>query len=98
MHADAIDLSGRTSLDELAAIIRGAALVVCNDTGTSHLADALRTPSVVLFNDSEVDRWAPLDARLHRRVVPDGGVPRATEEALDLLARRRRSGKRSDAA
>ena len=98
MRADAIDLSGRTSLDELAAIIRGAALVVSNDTGTSHLADALRTPSVVLFSGSEVDRWAPLDARLHRRVLPDGGVARATEEALDLLAGRRRSRKRSDAA
>ena len=98
MRADAIDLSGRTSLDELAAIVRGAALVVCNDTGTSHLADALRTPSVVVFTGSEVDRWAPLEMRLHRRVLAGVGVARATEEALDLLALRRRSRKRSDAA
>ena len=82
MRADAIDLSGRTSLDELAAIIRGAALVVSNDTGTSHLADALRTPSVVLFSGSEVDRWAPLD---------DGSIDASFPMAESRAPLRRRS-------
>jgi len=68
MRSSAIDLTGRTTLDELAEILRRSAVVVCNDTGISHLAAALRVPSVVIFTDSEMARWAPLDGRLHRPV------------------------------
>jgi ADP-heptose:LPS heptosyltransferase len=103
MRGQALDLSGRTNLDGLASFVRDAALVVCNDTGISHVADALGTPSVVLFTDSEVDRWAPADVALHRRIA--GGSAAATNEAvaiseaLDLLERhRQRPRRRSDAA
>lgn len=68
MSALAIDLTGRTSLGALAMLISGAALVVANDTGVSHLADALAVPSVVVFSASEVERWAPLDGSRHRVV------------------------------
>jgi len=68
MRCSATDLTGRTTLDELAEILRRSAVVVCNDTGVSHLAAALRVPSVVIFTDSEVARWAPLDGRLHKPV------------------------------
>jgi len=46
----AIDLTGKTSLLELAAVLRGAAVAVGNDTGPMHLAAALGTKSVVLFS------------------------------------------------
>jgi ADP-heptose:LPS heptosyltransferase len=83
MRAPALDLAGRTSLDALAVILRGASLLVCNDTGVSHLAAALRVPSVVVFRDSSVERWAPLDRRLHRVAV---GAPRQVlSEARRLL-------------
>jgi ADP-heptose:LPS heptosyltransferase len=68
MDAPAADLTGRTSLDELAAILERSSLLVCNDTGVSHLAAALHVPSVVVFTDSEMARWAPLDRELHRPV------------------------------
>jgi ADP-heptose:LPS heptosyltransferase len=64
------DLSGRTDVGVLAALIGRAGIVVTSDTGTSHLASALRTPSVVVFLASDIGRWAPLDRRRHR--VVDG--------------------------
>jgi ADP-heptose:LPS heptosyltransferase len=65
MHQRAVNLAGRTSLWSLGALIDQARLVVCNDTGVSHIAAALHTPSVVVSCGAEVARWAPLDAALH---------------------------------
>jgi ADP-heptose:LPS heptosyltransferase len=62
-----VDLSGRTSLGALAGLVANARLVICNDTGVSHVAAAVHTPSVVIASGSEVRRWAPLDR--HRHVV-----------------------------
>jgi ADP-heptose:LPS heptosyltransferase len=64
------DLSGRTSLGALGALVRRAKIVVTPDTGVSHLASALRTPSVVVFSTGDVQRWAPLCRQRHR--VVDG--------------------------
>lgn len=46
----AIDLTGRTTLLELAAIAAKASLAIGNDTGPMHLAAALGAPSLVLFS------------------------------------------------
>ncbi len=45
----ALDLTGRLDLEELAALIREAALVIANNTGPVHLAAAVGTPVVVLY-------------------------------------------------
>jgi len=70
MRRHALDLAGQTDLGALGALLSGARLLICNDTGVSHLAAALRTPSVVIFTNSESERWAPLDCRRHRAVRP----------------------------
>jgi ADP-heptose:LPS heptosyltransferase len=56
----AVDLAGRTSLAELAAVLDAAACVVVGNTGPAHLAAAVGTPVVSLFAPVvPADRWAP---------------------------------------
>jgi ADP-heptose:LPS heptosyltransferase len=88
MRAPALDLAGRTSLGALAALLAGARLLVCNDTGVSHLAAALRVPSVVvLHRRSELEGWPPLNRQLHRAVAGVCGVTVAAvlAQIADLL-------------
>ena len=56
----ALDLGGRTSLSELAAVLEAAEVVVVGNTGPAHLAAAVRTPVVSLFAPTvPAVRWAP---------------------------------------
>jgi lipopolysaccharide heptosyltransferase I len=50
---EAHDLSGRTDLPELAALIRRAAVCVTNDSGPMHLAVALGRPVVSVFGPTD---------------------------------------------
>jgi ADP-heptose:LPS heptosyltransferase len=52
-------LAGRTTLGQLAALVAGACLIVCGDTGIAHLATAYGTPSVVLFGPVSPRYWGP---------------------------------------
>lgn len=70
-RAPVVDLCGRTDLWTLGALVAHARLLVANDTGVSHVASALGTPSVIVSLGSEVARWAPLDRALHRVLWQD---------------------------
>lgn len=52
-------LAGRTDLLSLSALVHGARLVICGDTGIAHLATAFGTPSVVLFGPVPPSEWGP---------------------------------------
>ena len=47
--ADAIRLAGETTLEELAALLSHASLLISNNTGPVHLAAAVGTPVVDLY-------------------------------------------------
>ena len=49
MAMPSVSLAGALTLGELAALIRGAHLLVCNNSGPAHLAAAVQTPVVVLY-------------------------------------------------
>jgi ADP-heptose:LPS heptosyltransferase len=66
MRTPYVDLTGQLTLGAFAALVRDAALVVANDTGISHVAAAVSTPSVIIASGSDVERWAPHDAERHR--------------------------------
>jgi ADP-heptose:LPS heptosyltransferase len=60
-----VDLAGETTLGAFAALLQHARLLVSNDTGVSHVAAALRVPSVVVCCGADPRRFAPLDHALH---------------------------------
>ncbi|MDS1139724.1 glycosyltransferase family 9 protein [Pusillimonas sp. SM2304] len=60
-----VDMCGKTSLGALASLLQRGRLLVCNDTGISHVAASVHLPSVVIACGSDVARWAPLDTRRH---------------------------------
>jgi ADP-heptose:LPS heptosyltransferase len=65
MQFQPIVVAGKTSLGAVAALIQNAYALVSNCTGVSHIAAALKTPSVVISMDGEPHRWAPLNKQLH---------------------------------
>jgi ADP-heptose:LPS heptosyltransferase len=54
-----INLAGRTSLGELVALLRQAAIVITNDTGPGHIAAALGVRLVMIFGPSNPIRLLP---------------------------------------
>jgi ADP-heptose:LPS heptosyltransferase len=65
IDAPCLNLSGQTDLGSFAAVVRRLDLLVTNDTGASHVAAAMGTPSVVLFGPSRPAQFAPLDRGRH---------------------------------
>jgi len=61
-----VNLCGNTELGVLAELLRMCRLLICNDTGISHVAACVGMRSVVIASGSDVKRWAPLNKDLHR--------------------------------
>jgi len=61
--AGVLNLAGATSLRELAALLKACEVVLTNDTGPMHLANAVGTPIVAVFGPSDPRRYAPRGVR-----------------------------------
>ncbi len=57
-----VSLCGHTTLDELAWLLRGARLVVSNDSGPAHLAATQKTPIIGLFGPTSADLTGPVSS------------------------------------
>jgi ADP-heptose:LPS heptosyltransferase len=86
-RARTVDLAGALDLGATAAVVRRARVVVTNDTGISHLAAAVGTPSIVIFTVTDPVRWKP-EAPIHVAVragpVLEATATRVAEAALGL--------------
>lgn len=88
MRQAPVDAAAPISIGAMAALMRDARLLLCNDTGVSHLAAGLKLKSVVIFSQADIARWAPLDRHTHR-CIWDPGAERAAvvlEHARALLS------------
>lgn len=70
---EALDLSGKTSLKEAAAWLRGASGALGNDSGLSHLAAACGAPVLALYGATDPGGSAPWGPKV--RVLRREGVP-----------------------
>ncbi|MDP2913138.1 MAG: lipopolysaccharide heptosyltransferase II [Candidatus Omnitrophota bacterium] len=78
MEAGCLNLSGKTTISDIASILRRIRLFISNDSGPVHIACAVGAPVVVIFgrNDRGVSpfRWGPSggnDIVLHKDVGCD---------------------------
>jgi heptosyltransferase II len=62
-----VNVAGKTTLMELCQLIKFCRLLLTNDTGPMHLADAVGTPVVAVFGSTSAELTGPLNK--HSRVV-----------------------------
>lgn len=61
MSGEAIDLVGKTSLGELAEVLRGATVVISNDTSAMHIGAAVGVPVVCILGGGHFGRFVPYE-------------------------------------
>ncbi|MTI59135.1 MAG: lipopolysaccharide heptosyltransferase II [Firmicutes bacterium] len=70
MASEPITAAGRTSLEELAALMEYCELVISNDSGPVHVAAAVGTPTITIFGPSDDIKYRPLGEK--HKIVKTG--------------------------
>lgn len=81
-----IDLGGQLSIPELAAVAERSDLYIGNDSGASHLAAAVGTPTVTIFGPTSPSQYRPLGTRARVCAPPGSWNPDLV--GIDLRGRR----------
>jgi lipopolysaccharide heptosyltransferase II len=88
-----LNLAGKTSLLELAEIIRRAKIFISPDSGPMHMAVAVKTPTIELFGTSLSEVWgykSKNDMLIERKGKDLSGItPEEVMKAVDKLWRKR---------
>lgn len=87
-----VNLCGKTIIDELPYLLNRCDLLVTNDTGTMHLAIALKVPTLSLFSPTSSSGIGPYqDLAIHKVIQKDGSymqkLPKKqrSNEAMKLI-------------
>ncbi len=75
------------SITDVAALLRRADLVVCNDTGVMHVAAAAGARVLAVFGPTDPFRWAPRCHNLRIVRAPGGNLRSLTPETVSKSAR-----------
>jgi lipopolysaccharide heptosyltransferase II len=59
LNEGVLDLTGKTTLKELAAILKKSSLLITNDSAPMHIAWALDIPVVAIFGPTDSEKYAP---------------------------------------
>lgn len=59
LKIETLDLTGKTSLDLLCALIKKCKVVIANDSGPMHIAAAVNTPVVAIFGSTNIKTTYP---------------------------------------
>jgi predicted lipopolysaccharide heptosyltransferase III len=87
LQCQVVDLSGKTNLASLGAIIKNARLFCGVDTAAMHLADAMNTPCVALFGPTNPYHWLPRHTRsvvLRAGTAPPFGPRQSGRSVLEI--------------
>jgi ADP-heptose:LPS heptosyltransferase len=68
-----LDLTGRTTLPDLGAVIERLDLLLTTDSGPAHIAYALGVPTVTLFVNTDPAEWGPRDTVPRCVLLPPAG-------------------------
>ncbi|MBW1682049.1 MAG: glycosyltransferase family 9 protein [Deltaproteobacteria bacterium] len=84
--ARAVDLIGRTSVLDLAALIRTLDVFITPDTGSLHIACAMGVSLIALFGPTPVSRTGPYPKRPNQKVIRKAAMAQiGVEEVLEAL-------------
>jgi ADP-heptose:LPS heptosyltransferase len=81
--SNVINLAGQTSLLELVEIIRGAVLVISNESSPVHLAAATATPSVCILGGGHFGRFMPYT--IEQQAQTPVGIPTPVWHEMDCF-------------
>src|SRR5215217_2865902 len=79
MRNQPVLLTGKTTLDQITAVLDRADLIVTNDTGPAHIGSALGRPTIVIFG--------PTNPLTTRPFAPDAEVVRHPPECAPCMLR-----------
>ena len=74
VRSPCINLCGRTTLLQAAAVMAHMALFIGNDSGLGHVASAVNTPSFTLFGPGHPERYHPWGALAAWYTAPDRNI------------------------